>query len=264
MPTKFALERLDVAMPGGKIFTFWFDGNGKITGYVNGTAGSFDNPIANAFSLVQVQDCPFATPTCKSVCYVHKLEKAEEGVHQKYRHNSLIIREVIKDYNYFHVAASAFAEWIKTHCNEGFRWHVSGDIFSIRYAGFIRRVCDLASNVPFVIYTRSFSYLLPLVGCKNLVVNLSADKDNWQEALNMHDIYGFRLCYLTVQGDVPPELPKGSVLFPSHELRGRDLADPTQASWWQLLTKEQRQMVCPPDFFGQSEHFRCGVCKKCF
>ncbi|MBI2450255.1 MAG: hypothetical protein HYV47_01820 [Candidatus Nealsonbacteria bacterium] len=259
MPTKFALEKLPLAMPDGTEFTFWFDGNGKIT-FTNGT---FDKPIANAFSLVQVQDCPFATPTCKNTCYVHGLEKQEAEVHRKYRENSRTIRRILDNPHYFKKTVSAFSTWISEHCPGGFRWHVSGDIFSIKYARFIRKVCDAAPDVKFVIYTRSFQYLTPLVGAKNLVINLSADKDNYKKARRVHRKYDFRICYLTVEGEVPEDLPKGSVIFPAYGLRGRDLPIPTQAPWWKSLTAEQKKMVCPPDFFGQSAHFRCGICRKC-
>ena len=260
MATKFALEKLFVKMSDGKEFIFWFDGNGKIT--VGN--GSFGQPAANAFSLVQVQDCPFATQTCKSACYVHLLEKAEQEVHAAYQHNSRDIRKVLEKSLYRKTTELAFADWIRGNCPAGFRWHVSGDIFSLRYSRFIRAVCDSAPEVFFWIYTRSFRYLEPLVGAENLVVNLSADRDNWQQALQTCHRFGFRLCYLTVEGEVPPDLPLDSVIFPSHELRGRYLSNPRQAPWWQSLTPRERRMVCPPDFFGQSESLRCGRCKKCF
>ena len=259
MKTKFALAQLSVTMPDGNIITFWFDGNGKIT-VGNGT---FVKPTANSFSLVQVQDCPFATPICKSVCYVHRLEKAEQEVHEKYQHNSRVIREVLADPAYRTIVEEKFALWIQQNCPFGFRWHVSGDIISFTHACFIRSVCDKAPNVPFWIYTRSFPYIKPLLDAKNLVINLSADKDNWHKALELHKDLKLRICYMTVEGKVPQDLPRGSVIFPSHELRGRDLLNPISAWWWQSITPEQKQMVCPPDFFGQSERWRCCPCKKC-
>jgi len=259
MTTKFALEELCVKMSDGKKFTFWFDGNGKITL----DNGSFDNPVANAFSLVQVKDCPFATPTCTSVCYVHGLEKAEEEVHEKYELNSVVIRKILKRRGYKKTVARAFANWINEHCPGGFRWHVSGDIFSLEYSYFIKSVCNLTPNVPFWIYTRSFKYIKPLLDIKNLAINLSTDTDNWYTALRLHNQFGLRLCYLTLDDTLPSDLPEGSVIFPNYTLRGRDLLVPTDAPWWKSLTRNQRRMVCPPDFFGQSEKFRCGPCGKC-
>lgn len=260
MATKFSLAKLDVKMFDERCLSFYFDGNGKITR----ENGSFDNPVPNAFSLVQVEDCPFATSTCKSVCYVHRLEKAKAEIHSAYKHNSRVIREVLENEHYFYGTVLAFSNWIREHCFKGFRWHVSGDIISLKHALFIRGVCDATLEVPFWIYTRSFAYLRPLLfpTTKNLVINLSADRDNLAQAMFWHKDFGLRICYLTVDGEVP-ELPNGSVIFPSHELRGRDLPNPKDAPWWQMLNSRNRRMVCPPDFFGQSEKLRCGSCKKC-
>lgn len=263
--TKFALKELPIMMPDEKVISLWFDGNGKIT--LNN--GTFENPVANAFSLVQVKDCPFATPTCTSVCYVHKLEKAEQEVHDKYQRNSKAIREIISQENYWDIAVAKMVEYIKTNCQAGFRWHVSGDIFSEEYAYFVAMVSASVHPIKCWIYTRSFRYVPPLLGVSfstgvdNLIVNLSCDIDNYQEAKRVHEVYGLRLCYLTVKGEVPKDLPPGSVIFPSYELRGRDLSKPTDADWWKTLSMSQKQMVCPPDFFGQGPNTRCGPCQKC-
>lgn len=260
MATRFVLDSLTIPMPDGRVFTFWFDGNGKIT-YGN---GSFDNPVANSFSLVQIQDCPFATETCRSTCYVHGLEKKEAEVHGHYYENSRTIREVLSNSCYFEITARAFANYITKNCSGGFRWHVSGDIFSPTHSIFIRMVCEMSPRIKHIIYTRSFVYITPLlIGPSNLVLNLSADKDNFKEALVWHGRFGSRICYLTIDGEVPENLPIGSVIFPAYELRGRDLLKPTQAPWWQSLNSRQRKMVYPPDFFGQSESYRCGPCRKC-
>lgn len=235
---------------------FYFDGNGKIT--LDG--GSFDKPTPNSFSLVQVTDCPFSTPLCQKHCYVHRLEDAEREVHDRYKSNSAAIRHAIENHLYDTVVS--FANWIRENAAHGFRWHVSGDIFSEDYARFIREVCLLAPKVPFWIYTRSFPYLEQIHDVPNLEINLSADMFNYDSARVAQQQYGSRICYMTVGGEVP-RLPKGSVVFPSHQLRGRDLSDPTEAAWWRGLSKSQRRMVCPPDFFGQSEKMRCGPCRKC-
>lgn len=256
--TVFALRSLRVAFFDGTSAVFWFDGNSKVT-WANGT---FDTPIANSFSLLQIVDCPFATETCKSACYVHNLEKAEADLHAKYAENSIAIRRVLENPHYRARAVNSFVHYIREHCAGGFRWHVSGDIFSLEYARFIHAVVVASSAVPQWIYTRSFQFVDELVGIPNLVVNLSADKDNFAEALAFHEKYCLRICYLSVKGEVPL-LPKGSVIFPSYGLRGRDLPTPSDAPWWRGLTLAQKQMVCPPDFFGQNDSRRCGPCKKC-
>lgn len=257
--TKFALEQLFVPINDGRKIEFWFDGNSKIT---DGN-GSFDNPVANAFSLIQIADCPYATPTCQSVCYVNRLEIAETEVHSKYHINSVSIREILKKPRDLVYTATVFSRWIEENCPAGFRWHVSGDIFSLEYAYFISLVCELIPEIPFWIYTRSFKYLEPLYGIKNLMVNLSADVDNFTEAIKFHKTYDFRICYLTVDGSLPDVLPDNSVIFPAHNLRGQYLDKPFESSWWQSLTLDQRKIVCPADFFGQSPSRRCGPCQKC-
>lgn len=258
MATKFASADLKIKMPDGAEFTFWFDGNGKIT-----VDSAFDNPKPNAFSLVQVEDCPFATPVCKSACYVHNLEKAEREIHEKYRVNSKAMRAILANLDYYIETKRRFVEWISENCKTGFRWHVSGDIISLDHAVFIASISKMVPRVNFWIYTRSFPFLGPLEGIENLVVNLSADSDNWEQALAAHNKFCFRICYMTVDGKVPEALPEGSVIFPDYNLRGRNLLVKTDSPWWRSLNPEQRRMVCPPDFFGQSEHLRCGPCKKC-
>jgi len=258
MKTKFALDSILVKCKD-KNLEFWFDGNSKITG----NAGTFENPKPNAFSLVQIEDCPEATPLCKSVCYVSNLEKEKKEIHNKYRINSTNIRLALDNPEDTKTVAWHFSQWIKDNVEDMFRWHVSGDIICNEYAEFIAEVCRLTPDTNFWIYTRSFSMVKSLYNIPNLAVNLSVDKDNYNEAIDIHNKYGFRMCYLTMDGTLPP-LPPGSVIFPSHELRGRDLDVPTDAPWWKTLTHEQQKMTCVADFFGQSENYRCGPCRKCF
>src|SRR5581483_8810679 len=141
--------------PGGFL---WIDGNGKITA----ANGKLDAPKPNAFSLVQIADCPGSTEACRRACYVHSLEKHAPQTHALYRHNSEFIRRTIKDHGASAQWAALLAEWIEDNCRGGFRWHVSGDIFSLDYAEFIAAVCDLSPCVSHWIYTRSFDLVDPL------------------------------------------------------------------------------------------------------
>lgn len=233
MATRFALRPLDIFMPDGVVITLWFDSNSKVTR----DNGTLEEPAANAFSLAHIKDCPFATETCKSVCYVNKLEQHEAEVYAKYLLNSEVIRRILENPDYLTAAIMAVAGYINENCRGGFRWHVSGDIFSMSYACFIRDVCLFSEGVSHWIYTRSFEYIMPLICAKNLVINLSVDEDNWAQAAKFAHDYKLRPCYLTLDGKVPAELPDNSVIFPSYELRARDSI--------------------------QSDKFRCGVCKKC-
>ena len=263
MSTKYVFEEVEVA-PG---ISLYVDGNSK----VSRTNGTYEDPVPNSFSLPHIATCPGATKQCMQSCYVHGLKKLAPEVYDKYMQNEQAIHAILSDpfdSNLGEVTAQNLAEWISENAPGGFRWHVSGDVFSYDYMTWIWRVCNAATDVPFWIYTRSFEVLLSWLSNnegeipENLVINLSADAGNWEKAVECHEYVGNRLCYLTQDGTLP-ELPEGSVIFPDYSLRGRDLEDPTSAPWWQGLAIEQKRMVCPADFFGQSEKHRCGPCDKC-
>lgn len=244
--------------------TLYIDGNQKISGWV---------PKPNAFSLVQIEDCPGSTETCRASCYVHGLQANAKNVHDLYRHNSKTIREIIASPR-ANEWASLMAEWISANVGEpGFRWHVSGDLFSAEYAAFVATVVERSPTVHHWIYTRSFYMTAAFVGLKNISVNYSVDRDNYAAAqpfVTAHAGVGspVRLCYLvTGDGQVPADLPDGSVIFPDYSLRGARNASPEEArltsEWYQSLSGAQRRMVCPVDFYGKSERMRCGSCTKC-
>lgn len=237
---------------------FTFDGNSKITA----SNGTFENPKPNAFSTVQISDCPGSTPTCRKDCYVHGLEKYAPDIHMAYKINSVNMRKVLLRNEQTKMLVSDFSRWIRKNCKE-FRWHVSGDVFSREYANFIKYVCENSSNVLHWIYTRTFDFVPDLIASKNLIVNLSADKDNYKEAKKWGQQYSLRICYFSKNGEIPKDLPNDSVIFPNYFLRGRDLEKPTQHKWWKNLSQKDKKKVCPVDFFGQSETRRCGKCTKC-
>lgn len=234
----------------------WIDGNGKITA----GNGTLDSPKPNAFSLVQIEDCPGSTETCRASCYVHGLEKHAPETHALYRHNSQMIRKIVASIN-----GSAFywavhmAEWIAANCAGGFRWHVSGDVFSDRYAQWISLVCSRSPLVNHWIYTRSLGSV-KFLRAPNLVVNISCDADNYADAKEASWRDRLRLCYLTQDGTVPDDLPDGSVIFPDYALRG---GNPTGAEWFAGLSPQYKSFVCPVDYHGKSEQRRCGPCDRC-
>ena len=270
--------------------SLWLDGNSKVTAW-NGT---FEAPMPNAFSLEAqaVHDvergseaesihCPGSTPTCRKSCYVHGLEKHAKTTYELYRHNSHTIRRILADDKGDLAAAWAIilGNHITAFCKGGFRWHVSGDVFSATYATFIANVCRFSPDVQHWIYTRSFApeilgplYDVSTANGGNLALNLSCDKDNIREAVLASDFYQhtsdqptLRLCYLVEAANpvVPADLEPGDVIFPDYDLRPRSVEDPTAHPWWASLTLEQRKMVCPVDAFNKSETRRCGPCSRC-
>lgn len=272
--TAFCVEKLEG--PDGVVL--WLDGNDKITA----GNGAYGAPKPNAFSLeaqavsdregVQAINCPGSTPTCRASCYVHGLEKRAGDTYAMYRQNSAAIREILGSPHEGYWAL-LLAEWIKEHAAGGFRWHVSGDLFSPEYARFVATVAHWSSPVRHWIYTRSFWLSAVFVGVPNLTVNYSVDKDNYREALAYVEAHAgcgapVRLCYLvTEDGEYPSDLPDGSVLFPDYALRGKRGATPAEqrasSEWYQSLPSRFRTMVCPTDFYGKSDEMRCGPCTKC-
>lgn len=233
------------------------DGNQKITA----GNGTYYTPQPNAFSLVHISDCPGSTSICRKLCYVHGLVKHARATHMLYQHNSVEIRNILAN-DEGDSWATEMGAWISDNCEGGFRWHVSGDVFSDQYAKFIRDVCLESPSVDHWIYTRSFEFIAPLVEAPNLVVNLSVDAECYSSGREAAEKYGLRMCYLTTDGFVP-SLPEDSVIFPDYNLRGRGLEDPKSSPWWQGLEHRERKQVCPVDFFGKSETLRCGPCDKC-
>jgi hypothetical protein len=264
--TAFVSERLD-GLGGTHLF---LDGNGKITAG-NGTLA---NPKPNAFSLVQVSDCPGSTETCRASCYVHPLQSAQPDLHALYVHNSTEIRRILDDKYLANDWAMRLAHWITQSAREGFRWHVSGDVFSLEYAQWIADVCRESPRVRSWIYTRSFQHLAPLAEVStvhggNLALNLSADKDNYDAARDAavkyrHPQQSLRLCYLTT-GEPLPALADGDTVFPDYALRPRQHSSFAESEWWQSLSKFERGLVCPVDSVGKAENRRCGfnACSRC-
>lgn len=262
MKTLFIHERVRVS-PGIDLV---IDGNSKITA----GNGTFDKPTPNALSLPAASvdfagpSCPGSTPTCRASCYVRGLAKHAPEVYAAYRENLVAMIWILSKPGTREATAARLGAWIAENCAGGFRWHVSGDVLGDVHASWIVDVCRESRSVQHWIYTRTLGVVPMLVCAPNLTVNVSADRDNYAEARRVAALHGLRVCYeSTTPDDWPADLPRDSVVFPDYPLRGRDLASPTEHAWWQSLGHEQRSMVCPADFFGQSEAHRCGHCTKC-
>ncbi len=248
-----AFCRAKIIGPAGFL---WIDGNGKITA----SNGSLDDPKPNAFSLVEIEDCPGSTSVCREACYVHGIKKYAPETHALYFHNSRKIREILSG-DRVDAWSTIFAGYIAEHCAGGFRWHVSGDIFSAAYAEWIAEVCRKSAKVRHWIYTRSFEYVGALHGVRNLTVNLSCDSENYALAQAAHRRFPrTRLCFLTQDGALPRDLDDGSVIFPDYALRGGNEAG---QKWFEALTPQYKSFVCPVDFHGKAENRRCGPCDRC-
>lgn len=234
----------------------FIDGNSKITA----SNGTYENPKPNAFSLPNISTCPNSTQTCRSTCYVNNLKTYSPETYAGYIENERIIHEILLSSYLTKTTPRVLGNWIMNNCLGGFRWHVSGDVFSLEYAKWIVNVCDNSKNIKHWIYTRTFASVPILMEANNLIVNVSCDEDNYNEAKTLKCD---RLCYLSRDGYIPQDLPKDSVIFPDYSLRGRELDVPIEHPWWKQLDQKYKIMTCPTDFFGQSEQHRCGPCQKC-
>lgn len=247
--TKFATAQLK----GPHGLSLWLDGNQKITA----GNGTYDDPKPNALSLVAVDDCPGSTNACRAACYVAGLEDAAPDVAKRYQQNSKTLRRILAGDNGSSLDwAELLAAWISDNARGGFRWHVSGDVFSELHAHWIAQVARRSSDVVHWIYTRSFAWIGVLADSP-VVVNISADRDNEAEARAVANRYDLRVCYMASSAsDLPIDPDPGDVLFPDYALRRDD-------DWLASLPVGVRRGICPVDFFGKSEHIRCGVCRKC-
>lgn len=268
--TAFIHTRLEIA-PGLSVV---LDGNSKIT-LANGTYAS---PVPNAFSLPAAsvsgaEHCPGSTAACRASCYVKGLAKHAPDVYAEYQENAIALRRILYapegsiSSTYFHESAWALGSWINKHARDGFRWHVSGDVWGADHARWITAVAYVSHGVLHWIYTRTLDAVPVLVRAPNLAVNVSADRDNWLVAREVAHVNNARVCYMATDEldarTVAPHLRAGDVLFPDYPLRGRDLPEPTDAPYWRGASHHLRTITCPADFFGQSEQHRCGPCAKC-
>ncbi len=244
------------------------DGNSKITA----GNGTYAEPAPNALSLPAASvdwagpSCPGSTPTCRASCYVKNLALMSPDTYAAYHENLDALTWILPRADARAISARRLGMWIALNARGGFRWHVSGDVLHEEHAWWITSVCHHSPKVAHWIYTRTFAAVPALTCAPNLVVNVSADRDNYAAAQDVARRHGLRVCYeATGDGHVPADLRVGDVVFPDYALRGRTLEDPTTAPWWQGLTHDQRAMVCGADAFGQSESMRCGMdrCHKC-
>jgi len=263
--TAFCAVEIDI----GSDQTLHIDGNGKITAG-NGTLAQ---PQPNALSLLpgnteeRRTECPGSTAICRASCYVHGLEKHASETFALYEHNTRTLRSIADPVDArgrygdrFYESAGRVADWIKHNARGGFRWHVSGDVYSDAHAFWILHVAIWSPGVRHWIYTRTFEHAWRLSAIENLTLNLSADAENYERAQLFRHRFGGRICYLTHDGVVPGDLPEGSVIFPDYAFRAPEDAP---SPWYDALPKEQKIMTCPVDHRGKSESRRCGPCERC-
>lgn len=255
MVTAYVYTEVDI----GQNLSLYIDGNSKVT--INN--GSYDKPKPNALSLPHISTCPGSTSLCRKSCYVYNLQKNAPEVYSKYMQNERVLHHILMNDNILSLTAKNLGNWISVNCPHGFRWHVSGDVISKQHAEWIVKITEASPTVLHWIYTRSLAVVPILVQSKNLRVNISADSENYTLAKQVAIENNTRICYFTPDGNIPKDLNTQSVIFPDYSFRGRDSSDTKGIEWFNSLSTIERKMICPADFFGQSENYRCGPCSKC-
>ena len=224
-------------------FELIVDGNSKISGW---------DPRPNAFSLPAPATCPGSTVACRSTCYASSDgSKLPEQLRDRYDANLETLKAIFLEPNAGYDQAVQFGRWIAEHCQDtGFRWHVSGDVFSDQHAWWIVVAVLVSPEVQHWIYTRTLR-VVPILSqaSPGLALSVSADRDNFRQAAAVAREYHARLTYLW-SGEEIPELPSKTVIFPDYSARAQ-----------QPPPRDPR--LCKADLYGHAETRRCGVCTRC-
>ena len=148
--------------------------------------------IPNAFGLAAGREfsCPGATASCEPICYAGKLERIFKGMRVVVTSNleamqTLKANEAIAALNDMIDQFERMCE--KWDAEKLFRIHHDGDFFSLRYAGYWRRVMSEHPDVTFWAYTRSFHLVRMFEGIPNFALYLSVDKDNLSNAIDTYE-----------------------------------------------------------------------------
>lgn len=154
--------------------------------------------VPNSFGLPAGDSCPGKTPFCES-CYA-KVSENSERVGEAMRHNLALLQDAGSVDNMTVLLAEMVHRYVKhaervglTASDRIFRIHWDGDFFSRDYAEAWGRVIRAIPDVTFWAYTRSFVgpvNVVPILsGIDNLVLYLSADSWNIEEATRLVNIY---------------------------------------------------------------------------
>ena len=147
--------------------------------------------IPNAFGLAAGREfsCPGATSACEPICYAGKLERLFKGMRVVVTGNLETIQGMTAN-----EAIAALNELIteferqceKWDADKLFRIHHDGDFFSLRYAGYWRRVMNEHPDVTFWAYTRSFHLVGMFADIPNFTRYRSVDEANRDAAIDTY------------------------------------------------------------------------------
>ena len=132
-----------------------------------------------SFSLPSLDTCPGKTIWCSKACYAARIERLYKNAKASYERNLIAVND--KD---FVLNMSMELTELLVKGKNTFRFHISGDFFSVRYIYQWIKLVKLFPEITFYGYTHSWSVpdLLPHIGIlrsqPNVVLFASIDQSN--------------------------------------------------------------------------------------
>lgn len=151
-----------------------------------------------SFSTPSIASCPARTALCSKMCYAQKVERIYKAVGQSYDRNFQATDDV--DFVAQMVSALTKLASKKKKPMTTFRWHVSGDISSVKYLYDMIKVMQALPNITFYAYTRNWtlknwmSHLETLRQLPNFTLFASLDDEHIQ--LNLVPPSDWRIAYV--------------------------------------------------------------------
>lgn len=199
------------------------------------------------FSLPAVHTCHLgSTPTCRSLCYADSPQSHFVGpvVQNRYWANLTFSKAD-------RFVAEMTARVTKKRLS-AFRWHVSGDLYSVAYAARVLAVMRGTPGTPAYIYTRAWkdagvrAVVAQMVALPHVQVWFSCDRDSGPPPA----VPGARRAYLQV---LPGDEPAYPVDLVFRDRRARAV----------VAKRVAGALVCPVEN-GATKNVTCEKCRVCF
>jgi hypothetical protein len=145
------------------------------------------------FSLLAIFSCPIAKKfktACLNYCYAVGMQEFRSSIHLSWKRNLEFVKLALKNNTFVDLMVSHIQKQIDQNkfgiVRNGqkqylFRWHVSGDIYSIVYLKAMIQIAKLLPYVGFFGYTKQYAnpeflpYLKEFCGLSNVEIMASAD-----------------------------------------------------------------------------------------
>ena len=197
-------------------------------------------------------------------CYAYCIAKCFKGAGQVLDSNTNklkgteadIRKELVDTFSEFKKKTQA---WCKRHEKKWedmayFRLHWSGDVFSLEYAKALVSAMKKFPDIRFWTYTRTFKYVDVLMKAPNLILYLSADACNWNDAIKcwksnkMWKDRRYKIAYMGKE-------------LNDYETKVDDLArsDTSLTSW----VRKTHITCCPVDAGRMPLEGGCSKCRQC-